>query len=86
VKTAVTKYNWAFSLGLDILVNIGFYFKTGDAFTLEGLVSAIIAGAYTWYTSEKARDQGQLEGAAVARSQTLPAAPTEAKPGDPYNF
>jgi hypothetical protein len=87
LKQFITKYNWLISIILATVVGPAVsYLQTSDLISWQGLVAAVLTGITNYFTTEKGRDQGQLEGAAVARSQTLPAAPAEAKPGDPYNF
>jgi hypothetical protein len=87
VKQFFVKYNLWISIALGAIVGpLLTYIYSGQVFTWRGMIGAVIAGAVKYYATEMARDQGQLEGAAVAKGSTAAGSGPEAKPGDPYNF
>jgi hypothetical protein len=85
VKQFFVKYNLWISIALGAIVGpLLTYIYSGQVFTWRGMIGAVIAGAVKYYATEMARDQGQLEGAAVAQRQAQP--PADPATGDPYNF
>ena len=67
VREFITQYNWLISIILAAVVGPAVsYLQTHDLVSWQGLGAAVLTGLTNYFTTAKAQDQGQIEGAAVA--------------------